>query len=363
MKAAVCYEFNKPLAVEEIEIDPPQRGEVKIRLAATAICRTDIHVIHGELGGELPMVPGHESSGYVEEAGEGVTRVKHGDAVVVSCLISCGKCHYCLNGLPHLCEAKWPLDTESRLHNKRGRSLVHMTRTATFAEFAIVDQSQIAPIPKEMPMDRAALLGCTVITGFGTVVNRAQVKPLSSVVVIGVGGVGISSVQGAKLSGAYPIIAVDISDSRLEAAKFFGATHTINARKTDANKVVGELTSGKGADYVFVAVGDCDVIKQGLLMSGRRGMTVIIGLPATNPLPQMLSLPPHEFLDPEKILTGCYMGSTRLQTDVPRLVSLYRDGLIKLDEMITGRYPLDRINEAIASANMGEGLLNVITFE
>ena len=358
MKAAVCYEFNKPLVVEEVDIDTPQRGEVKVRLAVTAVCHSDIHFIKGELGGKLPFVPGHESAGYIEEVGEGVTSVKPGDAVVVSLLRSCGQCLYCKTGRPHMCEARWPLDTESRLRNKRGESIAHGLRAATFAEYTIVDQSQVVKIPGDMPMDRAALLACGVITGFGAVVNRAQVEPLSSVVILGTGGVGLNAVQGAAFSGAYPIIAVDMLDSKLEAARNFGATHTVNAAKEqDPVKAVRELTAGRGADYVIVTVGITAAVRQGLSMSGRHGMTVIVGL-AT----ESRSSSPMEYIDSEKTLTGSFMGTTNLSVDIPKLVALYQAGQLKLDELITARYSLDQINEAIEAVEKGEALRNVIVF-
>lgn len=357
MKAAVCYEFGKPLVVEEVDIDPPQKGEVKVRLGATAICHSDIHVIRGAWGGKLPIVPGHESAGYIEELGENVTSVKPGDTVVVSLLASCGRCLYCVTGRPHLCEARWPLNRESRLRNKRGQSLTHMTRTATFAEHAIVHESQVVPVPREMPIDRAALLACGVITGFGAVVNRARVEPLSSVVVVGTGGVGLNSVQGAAYSGAYPIIAVDISDSKLEAARAFGATHTVNASDKDAVTKVQQLTEGRGADYVFVTVGIAAAVQQGFAMSGPRGMTVVVGIP---PRVETITLPPY--LPGERMLTSSSMGTTRLSVDVPKLVALYQAGRLKLDELITARYPLEQINEAIESVEKGQALRNVIMF-
>jgi S-(hydroxymethyl)glutathione dehydrogenase / alcohol dehydrogenase len=360
MKAAVCYEYGKPLVVEDIDIDPPKKGEVKVRIAATALCHSDIHMIRGELGGKLPMVPGHESAGIVEELGEGVTTVKKGDHVVVSLLVSCGKCPSCVSGRPHQCEAQWPLNTESRLHNKKGQALAHCLRTASLAEYVIVDQSQTVPIPKDMPMDAAALLACGVITGYGAAVNRAQVRPSQSAVVIGTGGVGINSIQGAAICGAYPVIAVDVLDKKLELAKKFGATHGVNAKTVDPIKAVKDLTGGAGADYVFVTVGSVDAIKQGVSMCGRRGMTVVVGLPSMG---QMLNLMPFEFIMPEKVLTGSFMGTTKLQLEIPKLVDLYKSGKLKLDELISGRYTLDQVNEAIDSVLKGEVIRNVVMFK
>jgi len=358
MKAAVCYEYNKPLVIEDLDIEKPHKGEVKVRMAATAVCHSDIHFINGDMGAPPPFVPGHESAGYVEEVSEGVTSVKKGDPVVLSLLRSCGQCIFCRTGRPNMCNAKWPLDTESRLRNKKGQAIAHGVRAATFAEYAIVDQSQVVKIPADMPLDRAALLACGVITGYGAVVNRAKVRPGESVVVIGVGGVGLNAIQGASICGAYPIIAVDRLDNKLEASHKFGSTHILNSAKVnDPIQVVKEMTGGMGADYVFVTVGSTTAIRQGLSMSGRRGMTVIVGL-STEPLSSV----PMEYIDDEKILTGSFMGTTNLQADIPKMVNLYKAGVLKLDELITGRYPLDRINEAITSVQKGEALRNVIVF-
>ncbi len=359
MKAAICYEFGKPLVVEEIEVDPPRAGEVKVRLAATAICHSDIHHIRGDLGGALPEVAGHESAGYVEEVGPGVTSVKPGDHVVISLLAACGECLYCRTGRRHLCEFKWPIMQESRLRNKKGQRLVQMVRVGSFSEYTVVHQSQVVAIPRDLRMDVACLLACGVITGFGAVVNTAKLKAMSSAVIIGLGGVGLNAVQGAAFSGAHPIIAVDVLDSKLEAGKKFGATHTINAKQADPIKAVQGLTEGRGADYVFVTVGNVAAMRQGFLMSAPRGTTVIVGLPPGN---ADVSVPAFSFIRREQILTGSIMGSTNLAVDVPWLIGLYRSGRLKLDELVTGRYPLERINEAIESTETGQALRNVIVF-
>jgi len=358
MKAAVCYEFGQPLVIEDIEIDHPRGREVKVRLAATAICFSDIHFLREDMPGKkLPVVAGHESAGFIEEIGEEVTQVKPGDPVVVSLISSCGSCLYCDSGLPHLCET--PLPRGNHLHNRRGESLDNFVKVGSFAEYAIVDQSQTVKIPAGMGMDKAALLGCGVITGFGAVVNRAQVKPLSSVVVIGTGGVGLNSIQGGAFAGAYPLIAVDVLENKLQAARAFGATHTVNASQGDPVEAVRQLTGGRGAEYVFVTVGSVPAIRQGFAMSARRGMTVIVGIPSRK---ESLALNPMEFIGMERVLTGCNMGSTNLRQHIPKLVTLYQEGKLKLDELITRRYPLEEINQAIISVEKGEALRNVIVF-
>ncbi len=359
MKAAVLHDFGKPLVIENIDIESPKAGEVKVRLAATAVCHSDIHVLKGELGGKTPLVAGHESAGYIEEVGEGVTSVKVGDPVVLSLIDHCGVCLYCRTGLPHLCEADMPLRKESRL-SKKGKPVGQVLRTGSFAEYAVVHNSQVVKIPKDMPMDRAALLGCGVITGFGAVVNTARVQSMNSVVVIGAGGVGLNSIQGAAFSGAYPVIAVDVLPAKLKAAKMFGATHTVNGKNVDPIEGVKKLTGGRGADFVFITVGSAKAMEQGLMMTGRRGTAVIVGLPKVG---ENISFSPFVFIDAERNLTGSFMGSTNLQVDVPKLVELYKAGKLKLDELVTAHYPLEKINIAIDKVLKGQALRNVIMFE
>jgi S-(hydroxymethyl)glutathione dehydrogenase/alcohol dehydrogenase len=362
MKAAVCYEFGKPLSVEEVEIDPPAKNEVKVRLAAVAICHSDIHVIRGEWGnvffGDPPIVAGHEAAGIVDQVGEGVTNVKPGDPVVVSLLRSCGQCFYCVRDLPHLCEGKFALD-DTRLRNAQGQPLRRGVRTAAFAEYVVVHQSQVVAVRPDMPLDRASLLSCGVLTGLGAATKTAKIEPGSSVVVIGVGGVGLSAIQGALLTGAYPIIAVDVLDPKLDAAKAFGATHTINSAQTDAVAAVKQLTGGRGADYVLVTVGVPAAHAQGLDMIRRRGTLVIVGMPGTS---ARLPVPIAMLILREQRIIGSDMGSARFVTDVPWLVELYMQGRLKLDELITARYPLEQINEAIEAVEQGKALRNVIVF-
>jgi S-(hydroxymethyl)glutathione dehydrogenase/alcohol dehydrogenase len=360
MKAAVCYEFGKPLVIEDLEIGSPQRGQVKVKLAATAICHSDIHDMKGELPGPVPFVGGHECAGYVVELGEEVHSVKKGDSVVTSLLTSCGHCFYCLSGLPSQCENWNPGKKCEHLRDKKGQVIPPKAGVGGFAEYVIVDESQLAKIPADVPIDSAALLACGVITGFGGVVNRAKVRPFESVAVIGVGGVGINAIQGAAYSGAYPVIAVDVLPNRLETALKFGATHTVNAKSGDPVEAVKKLTSGRGANYAFITVGSVPAIRQGFSMISSRGVAVIIGLPSFK---ESLTLSPLEFIKPEKTLTGGFMGSANLKIDIPNLISIYKSGKLKLDELVTGRFSLDDINRAVESTERGEGIRNVIIFK
>ncbi len=362
MKAAICYEVGKPLVVEDgVTVASPGKGEVKVRVAVTAVCHSDLHFISGEIPSPLPGLAGHETAGHVEEVGEGVTTLKKGDPVVIGTVTSgCGHCYYCTIGARHFCVERGAF-MRPKHRNKKGQPLALMAGpVGGFAEYTTVPAALVTKIPSDMPLDRAALLACGVTSGFGAVVNRAKVKAMSSVVVIGTGGVGLNSIQGATFSGAFPVIAVDVLDSKLETAKKFGATHAINLKKSkDPVQAVMEMTSGRGADYVFVTVGSVDAIRQGFLMSGVMGMTVIIGLAGGD----LRAFNPMEFPFTEKILTGAGGGSIRSSIDIPFLVSLYQSGKLKLDELISGHYPLARINEAISSMQKGEALRNIITFE
>ena len=363
MKAAICYEFGKPLVIEEVDLDPPGKGDVKIRMAAAAICHSDIHAIKGEHGNlPLPAIPGHEVAGYVEEVGDGVTYVKPGDPVIASIMPEgCGHCYYCRIGLSNQCLTnKLYLFGEGRYVNKKGQRLTQYAgAVAGFAEYAVIPEVNLMKVPEDLPMDRACLLACGVISGFGAVLYRAKVTANSSVTVIGCGGVGLNAIQGAAFVGAYPIIAVDVRDSKLEMAKVFGATHTVNAKKeSDPIKKVQELTYGRGADFVIVAVAGIEILRRGFLMSAPDGTTCVIGHGHGE---QLSAWTPTDFMRGRK-LTGSAMGAVRLRIDIPRLIELYKVGRLKLDELVSGHYPFEQINEAFESSEQGEVIRNVIMF-
>jgi Zn-dependent alcohol dehydrogenase len=267
-----------------------------------------------------------------------------------------------MTGSPHTCEGDFPLakGTQSRLHNSRGQALRHGIACAAFADYMIVDQSQVVKVPDDLPLDRAALLACGVITGLGAVTNTAKVPPRSSVVVIGAGGVGLNAVQGALLSGAHPIIVLDLLENKLAAAGLFGATHTLRASDDDVVEKVRQWTWGRGADYVFVTVGSTAAIQQGLTLLRREGTLVMVGIPEQT---ASVALPAAHTVWNQWRILGSSMGSTRLQVDVPRLVELYQQGRLKLDELISARFPLGRINEAIELVEAGQALRNVIIFD
>ena len=359
MKAAVCYEFGKPLLVEEISIDPPQVNEVRIKLSACAICHSDILYMDGAWGGTLPAVYGHEAAGIVVEVGPSVTLANVGDPVVVTLIRSCGRCFYCDKGEPHLCETTFRLDHEGPLHSKDGQPILQALRTGAFAEEIVVHESQVVPVPEDIPLDSASLLACGVITGYGAVVNTARVPVGSSVAIIGAGGVGLNSIQGAALSGATPLIAIDLLDDKLEMAKRLGATHGINVAQGNVVEQVLALTSGRGVDYVFVTAGSKRAMQQGLALLRRSGILVLVGMPASG---VKLAIEAADFANDSMHIMGSKMGSTRLRVDVPKLVALYQQRRLKLDELVTNRYPLEEINEAVAAVKRGESIRNVIVF-
>lgn len=360
MKAAVCYEFNQPLVIEDLDIRAPGPGEVKVKNMATAICHSDIHLVQGTLPFPAPVVGGHETAGYIEEIGEGVTGFEVGDPVLVSLLISCGECKMCTTGLPSLCEASWDRAVNSPFTTKGGKPIDQGFLVGGFAEHVIAHKSQLVKLPADMPLDRASMLACGVITGFGAVVWRAKVELGSSCVIVGVGGVGLNAVQGASLVSAYPIIAVDINDDKLEAAKAFGATHTINSAKVDPIQAVKDITDGRGANYVFVTVGSAKVMEMSISLSAPRGLTVWVGIPN---ITDMVPVSPFQLFREERSVAGCWMGSTNLKNDVPKLVALYKEGKLKLDELVTKHYRLEEINEAMAAVERGEALRNILVFD
>jgi Zn-dependent alcohol dehydrogenase len=363
VNAAVCWEAGKPLAIEDLVLDAPKAGEVRVRIGAVAICHSDVHLVRGDWAGWTstppPVVAGHEAAGIVTDVGPGVTRVRPGDRVVVSLLRTCGACPPCLTGAAYLCEGQFALMSEHRLHTAAGRPISAGIRVGGFAEAVVVDQSQLVTVPPDLELDRACLLACGVITGVGAVLNTARLAPGSSAVIIGAGGVGVNAIQGAALAGALPIIAVDVVPGKLPLARTFGATHALDGRASDLSRAVRDLTAGRGADYVFVTVGSPAAVSQAFGLVRRGGTVVLVGMPAAG---ATAPVPIGDFAGGNLRLLGSNMGSTRLGVDVPRLVARYRERRLQLDELITARYPLERINEAIAAMEGGGALRNVIVF-
>lgn len=366
-KAAVIYAPNEPLKVEELELDEPKAGEVLVKMAYAGLCHSDWHVIDGELPtGMLPMALGHEGSGTVEKVGPGVTRIKPGDHVVLTFIPSCGKCRWCVSGMTQLCDlgagilAGPQSDGTYRMHNKEGQDVGQMCVISTFSQYTVAHQDSVCVIDKDYPLDVACLVGCGVATGFGAAVYRARVTPGSSVLVIGVGGIGMNVVQGAKSSNASMIIAADTEDRKLEWAKDFGATHTINPNKEDLVAKVLELTNGMGVDFSFEAIATPPTIGQAFAATGKGGTLVVIGLtPATA---ETIPISPLNLVLLQKSIMGTLYGSGNPQVEIPKLLNMHKHGQIKLNELITKRYKLEDINDGYADLLAGKNLRGVIEF-
>ena len=360
MKAAVCRAFGEPLTIEDLELAAPAAGEVRVRISACAICHSDVTAADGGWGGVLPAVYGHEAAGVIEELGPGVEGLQAGDHVVVTLIRSCGHCHYCSQGKQVCCDGDFHLNSVSPLSTGEGASVTQGIATGAFAEQVVVDRSQVVAIPRDIPMDSASLLACGVITGLGAVVNTAQVPAGASVAVIGAGGVGLNAIQGAALSGANPIVAIDVKPEKLETAKAFGATHGFLAGSGDLPGELRAITRGRGMDYVFVTVGAKVAFDSAYAMLAKGGISVLVGMPHSG---VESAFEVVDFAYDCKGVLGSRMGNARIAVDIPYLVDLYRQGRLKLDELISGRFALERINEAIAEVKAGSALRNVIVFE
>lgn len=357
MKAAVMHEVNKPLVIEDVEVDAPQTGEVLVRTSATGVCHSDLHFMEGAYPTRTPIVLGHESAGVVEAVGEGVTNVKAGDRVVVAFVASCGYCPNCVQGKPYLCDNTGRLGRRDRL-KLNGENVMQFVNMGAFAEYQLVSANACVPVPDEVPLEAAALVGCSVMTGVGAVSNTAKVAVGSTVAVVGAGGIGLNVIQGAKLAGASRIIAVDLLEHKLAAAREFGATDVVDASTGDAVKKVQELTGG-GVDFAFEAIGLAKTAEQCFGMIKRGGKAVVVGM---IPVDQSVTIPGPAFLQ-EKGIIGSFYGSTRQTYDMPWLMELYRQKRLKIDELITRRWKLDEVNEAFQALKNGEGNRAVITFE
>ena len=363
MKAAVLYDKNQPLKVEELTLDAPRQGEVLIKMAASGVCHSDLHYIKGDREHPMPVVLGHEGSGTVEEVGPDVTYAKPGDHVVLSFVPTCGRCSYCVNGRYNLCEVRYRLrgnllDGTKRMR-KGSQEISHFNGLSTYGDYAVVPEDSLVLVRDDAPLDKLALIGCGVPTGVGAVIHTAKVRPGSRVVVIGTGGVGLNVVQGASLAGAEMIIAVDIRGTKLEHALEFGATHLVNAATEDVTTRVREITNGEMVDYAFEVIGSIDAINQALSTTRRGGVTVAVGVTPTG---AQLTIDP-DFLHQDRVLMGCTYGSCYHRADMPKFVDLYMAGKLKLDEMITRTFTLDEINTAFDVLDRGEVARSIVKYE
>lgn len=357
VRAAVCHRFQEPLSIDEVVLEPPAAAEVMVRVHACGVCQSDITFMDGLWGGQLPAVYGHEVAGVVTDVGTDVAGLTRGDHVVVTLVRSCGACFHCVRGEPTQCEGRFAIDDRGVLRSAGGGRLVQGLRVGGFAEHVTVHASQAVSIPSSVPLESACLLSCAVATGFGAVGNTAKVEAGASVAVVGAGGVGINSIQAAHIAGADPVIAVDVSESRVAAAQNLGATAGVTVRDGDAVAAVKAMTGGRGADFTIITSGNPAAIALGLRLSRRAGTIVIVGMTASG---ETVAIDPGEVADSALRVLGCKLGAIRPQVDIPMLVDLYTSGHLKLDELVTARFPLERINEAVASARHSLGLRNVI---
>lgn len=355
IKAAVCTEFGKPLEIQDVRLRAPEHGEVQVDLEAVAICHSDIIFAEGGWGGSLPAVYGHEAAGRISAVGPGVTGVAPGDAVVVTLIRACGQCASCGAGKPTTCETPYDGDL-GPLSTAEGGKLHQAMACGAFAEKVVVDQSQVVAIPEDMAMDTASLLSCGVITGVGAVVNAAGLRAGQDVVVIGAGGVGLNAIQGARIAGARRIVAVDMSEEKLDTAIEFGATDGVLATG-DAPWRAAKNAMGRGADAVIVTVGAIPAYDQAPRYLAGGGRVIMVGMPHSG---AASSYEPVNFAATGQGMVGSKMGDTVIKRDIPWMIDMYQQGRLKLDELISNRWRLEQINEAIEDTKSGSARRNVI---
>lgn len=364
MQAAILSEPNAHFRIESVTLDPPQAGEVLVKIVASGVCRSDWRVAIGTAPKPMPIIAGHEGAGVVETVGPGVTRVKPGDHVTFIWSPACGDCFYCKGDKPNLCETFTPLlatglqaDGKSRIH-WNGQPVHILAGLGAFAEYAVLREESCLPIPREIPLELAALAGCAVATGVGAAINTAAVKPGESVAVFGAGGVGLNIIQGTRLCGAHPIIAVDANADKLSLARDFGASHTLLFDDAIVSRVQA-LTAGRGGDHVFEAVGNPTLQEVAFTALRPGGQLTLVG---ATPDDSRTNLPAASITRSELRIHGSFYGSCNPRRDIPLLLNLYTAGKLKLRELVTKRYRLEQINEAYADLVNGKLARGVIVF-
>jgi S-(hydroxymethyl)glutathione dehydrogenase/alcohol dehydrogenase len=360
MKAAVMRAVGEPLRIEDIRIDAPGPREVVVRTAAAGVCHSDLHILEGSLPNALPTILGHEPAGVVETVGAEVRHVVPGDHVIGCLSAFCGTCEYCLAGRPNLCEGEATMRRagEPPRLSKDGEPIVQFAHLSAFAERMLVHENALVRIRRDVPLDHVALIGCGVTTGLGAVFNTARLPAGRTVAVIGCGGIGLSVVQGCRIAGAARIVAVDTAAWKLDLARRLGATDVVDGAAGNPVPAVVEATSG-GVDYAFEAIGNPTTVRQAVRMTRKGGTIVMIGVV---PAGTNVELPGADIVLREKRILGCMMGSNRFRTDMPRYVELYRSGQLRLDEMISARLPLDRVNDALDALRRGTVARSVLVF-
>ena len=360
IKAAVLHAPNQPLSIEDIAIEKPRSREVLVRTAVAGLCHSDLHFIEGLYPHPLPAVLGHEAAGVVEAVGDDVSYLKPGDHVISCLSVFCGHCEFCTSGHPSICqtpEVKMPPGTAKRLSWK-GKHLNQFANLSAFAEQMVVHEHALVKIRSDMPLDLAALIGCSVITGYGAIAHTAKMEPGATVAVFGAGGIGLSTINAAHIAGASRIIAIDKDPFKLNLAKLFGATDTIDASAGDTVARVLELSAG-GVHYAFECIGLKQTAEQSFACLRPGGAATIIGM---IPVGTKIELHGADFLR-ERRIQGSMMGSNRFRVDMPRLIEFYMQGRLHLKQMVSGRLKLEQINEGFAALKQGGIARNVIVFD
>jgi S-(hydroxymethyl)glutathione dehydrogenase/alcohol dehydrogenase len=357
MKVAVAYEAELPLVLEDLPQPEVGPRDVLVRLTASGICHTDLNVIAGRSALPLPIVPGHEGCGIVEEVGKDVRRVRVGDRVLASVSPACGACWWCLNGMSNHCDKGPDVRTKSRYRLPNGKQAAAVCGCGTFAEAMVVDEASVVAVESSLPHEQLALLGCGVTTGVGAVLNTAAVVPGSSVVVIGCGGVGQSVIQAARIAGAVTIIAIDLAAGRRAASLKLGATHAIDPAEADPVEQVRALTHGRGADYSFEVVGQPALMLQAYQATRLEGTVTLVGMPA---LGTSLTLPAMAAVFSGRRLLGSPIGGAQILRDFPRFIALAESGQLDLGSLVSTRISLDEINRGLKLVAAADGVRAVI---
>jgi S-(hydroxymethyl)glutathione dehydrogenase / alcohol dehydrogenase len=357
MKVAVAYQVASPLVLEDLPVPAIGPRDVLVRVSASGICHTDLHVINGLSALPLPIVPGHEGCGVVEEVGAEVRRTRVGDRVLASVTPACGSCWWCVNGMSNHCELNASVKAAPRFELGDGRRAAAVCGCGTFAEAMVVHEAQLVPVQTSLADEELALLGCGVTTGLGAALNTAAVTPGSGVAVIGCGGVGQSVIQGARIAGASVIIAIDPVSGRREAGVRAGATHAVDPAEADPVEQVRALTAGRGADYSFEVVGRPELMTQAFEMARAEGTVTLVGMP---PVDAKLTLPAIAAVFSGKRLAGSVVGGSQILRDFPRFIRLAEAGQLDLGSMISHRIKLDEINDGVDLLNRAEGVRTVV---
>jgi NDMA-dependent alcohol dehydrogenase len=363
-QAAVVYETGKPIVIEELDLDGPKEGEVLIRYTHAGLCHSDVHIAHGDLEARLPMVLGHEGAGIIEEVGPGVTRVKVGDHVVCSFIPNCGSCRYCASGQQSICDMGATI-LEGYLPGERfpitgpRGQYGAMCMLGTFSQYGVIHQNSAVKVDDDLPLDKAVLVGCGVPTGWGSAVNTADVRPGQTVMVSGIGGIGINAVQGARYAGAKYVVAVDPLENKREKAMELGATHAF-ATVEEAQEAIADLTRGQMADSAILTpdLMTAEIVSGGFNAVGKGGIVVLTGL--NKVMEPNIQLPGTVMTLYRKTLKGSLFGDCNPTTDIPKILGLYQSGDLKLDEIITRTYTLDQVQEGYDDLLAGKNVRGVV---